>query len=46
MAIKLNVILASFLLVNITFTASAQTLIPESEAEVDTWFQSVIKPIR
>ncbi|KMS96120.1 hypothetical protein BVRB_001910 [Beta vulgaris subsp. vulgaris] len=45
MAIKLNVILASFLLVNITFTASAQTLIPESEAEVDTWFQSVIKPI-
>ncbi|XP_021857464.1 pectinesterase 1-like [Spinacia oleracea] len=42
---RLCIILASFLLVNRTLTIKAQTLIPENNAEINTWFQAAIKPI-
>lgn len=46
MAMKLNIALACFLIVNIAFTINAQTVIPANAAEVERWFQSVVKPIR
>ncbi|KAL2897068.1 Pectinesterase 1 [Bienertia sinuspersici] len=37
--------LISFFLVITAFTTNAQTPIPEKEAEIDTWFPTIVKPV-
>ncbi|KAL2927866.1 Pectinesterase 2 [Bienertia sinuspersici] len=41
----LSIILTSILLVNIALTTNAQTTIPANKAELNTWFQKVVKPL-
>ncbi|XP_021857465.2 pectinesterase 1-like [Spinacia oleracea] len=42
---QLRNILAGFLLVNVVLTATAQTEIPANKAEINTWFENVVKPV-
>ena len=43
---QISLVLVTFLLINVAFTTYAQTLVPQTAAEINTWFQTAVKPVR
>ena len=42
---KISLVFVTFLLINVAFTTYAQTLVPQTAAEINTWFQTAVKPV-
>ena len=43
---QISVVLVTFLLINVAFIAYGQTLVPQTAAEINNWFQTAVKPVR
>ncbi|XP_057522759.1 putative pectinesterase 63 [Amaranthus tricolor] len=42
---QISVVLVTFLLINVAFIAYGQTLVPQTAAEINNWFQTAVKPV-